>query len=609
MATTIKSTALDFQNIKNNLKTYLQQQEEFADYTFEASALNNILDVLAYNTHINALTANFALNESFLGTAQLRSSLVSLSEGIGYIPDSKKSSEARVRLSLNLSSVPDREPTISVQAGFKFNTTVDEVNYVFQTTETIIASDDGAGFYQFKTLDGEELIPIFEGVAKQKTFIAGRSDENTVYVIPDENMDINTAVVRVYESPTALSFITFNNILSATTINEQSTLYIIKEMPNGYYELSFGNGTTLGRTPLAGNKITVDYLSSSGPNANEAYIFEAAEQIKVTNLISRTPTITTVAKGAGGGEKESLESIRKNAPFQYAAQNRMVTHPDYSTLVLRNFSTLIDDIKSWGGEDALKPEYGAVFMSVLFKDNVTEERKRITKQSIQDLAEQLSVASFTLKFDDPVKTYVELELFFQFNPRLTTLALNTVQEQVREVIRNYFTKVTGKFGLSFRRSNLLSLVDDVSPAVLSSRADVKMQQRFTPSLTVESDYSFLFPVPIADPDDVNFRITSSTFTIGSTTCQIKNQLNTNKLQVFNLSNDTVLVDNVGYYDPVSGEVRIVGLKVDTILGGQTFIKIAAVPANQSAITPLRNNVLEFDEARTVAKGVLVEATN
>ena len=595
MATTIKSTALDFQNIKNNLKTYLQQQEEFADYNFEASALNNILDVLAYNTHINALTANFALNESFLGTAQLRSSLVSLSEGIGYIPDSKKSSEARVRLSLNLSSVPDREPTISVQAGFKFNTTVDEVNYVFQTTETIIASDDGAGFYQFKTLDGEELIPIFEGVAKQKTFIAGRSDENTVYVIPDENMDINTAVVRVYESPTALSFITFNNILSATTINEQSTLYIIKEMPNGYYELSFGNGTTLGRTPLAGNKITVDYLSSSGPNANEAYIFEAAEQIKVTNLISRTPTITTVAKGAGGGEKESLESIRKNAPFQYAAQNRMVTHPDYSTLVLRNFSTLIDDIKSWGGEDALKPEYGAVFMSVLFKDNVTEERKRITKQSIQDLAEQLSVASFTLKFDDPVKTYVELELFFQFNPRLTTLALNTVQEQVREVIRNYFTKVTGKFGLSFRRSNLLSLVDDVSPAVLSSRADVKMQQRFTPSLTVESDYSFLFPVPIADPDDVNFRITSSTFTIGSTTCQIKNQLNTNKLQVFNLSNDTVLVDNVGYYDPVSGEVRIVGLKVDTILGGQTFIKIAAVPANQSAITPLRNNVLEFDE--------------
>jgi len=77
MATTINSTALDFENIKSNLKTYLQNTTEFADYDFEASGLSNILDVLAYNTHVNGLTTNFALNESFLGTAQLRSSVVS----------------------------------------------------------------------------------------------------------------------------------------------------------------------------------------------------------------------------------------------------------------------------------------------------------------------------------------------------------------------------------------------------------------------------------------------------------------------------------------------------------------------------------------------------
>ena len=86
MATTINSSALDFQAIKNNLKTYLKQQSEFADYDFEASGLSNILDVLAYNTHLNALTANFALNESFLSTAQLRSSIVSHAETLGYIP-------------------------------------------------------------------------------------------------------------------------------------------------------------------------------------------------------------------------------------------------------------------------------------------------------------------------------------------------------------------------------------------------------------------------------------------------------------------------------------------------------------------------------------------
>jgi hypothetical protein len=609
MATTIKSSALDFQNIKNNLKTYLEQQEEFKDYNFEASGLSNILDVLAYNTHINALTANFALNESFLGTAQLRSSLVSLSEGIGYIPDSKTSSEARVKLSLNLSSVADREVTISVASGYKFTTTVDETNYTFQTQETIVASDDGNGFYQFATLDGDESIPVFEGTAKQRTFVAGKSDENTVYIISDENIDIDTAVIRVYESATSTSSVTYTNILDATTINELSTLYILKEMPNGMYELSFGNGTTLGQTPKAGSKITVDYLSCNGSAANGATVFEAASQIEVTDLVSRTPTVTVTAKSAGGGEKESIESIRKNAPFQYAAQNRMVTHSDYSALVLRNFSTLIKDIIAWGGEDNLKPEFGTVFMSVLFNDDVTENRKTITKDSIQSLAEQLSVASFILKFDDPVTTFVELETFFQFNPRLTTLSLNTIQEQVRSTIKTYFTENVGKFGQSFRRSNMLSLVDDVSPAILSSRAEVKMQQRFTPTLTVEQDHSFSFPVAIATPDDVQYRVRSSSFTFNNQNCQIRNQLESNKLQVINLETNLPAVDNVGSYNATAGTVNIVGLKVDAISGNRTFVKLSVTPSNQSAITPERQYILSYDEAASIAKGVLVEAIN
>ena len=47
MATTIKSTQLDFDTIKSKLKEYLKQQTEFADYDFEASGLSNILDVLS----------------------------------------------------------------------------------------------------------------------------------------------------------------------------------------------------------------------------------------------------------------------------------------------------------------------------------------------------------------------------------------------------------------------------------------------------------------------------------------------------------------------------------------------------------------------------------
>src|SRR6056300_958375 len=96
----IQSSDLDFYQIKENLKTYLQQQPEFSDYNFEASGLSNILDVLAYNTHVNGLVANMGINESFLSSAQLRSSVVSHAETLGYRPRSRTASVANFNLSL-----------------------------------------------------------------------------------------------------------------------------------------------------------------------------------------------------------------------------------------------------------------------------------------------------------------------------------------------------------------------------------------------------------------------------------------------------------------------------------------------------------------------------
>ena len=142
MATTIHSSSLDFTAIKNNLKTYLQQQSEFKDYDFEAAGLSNILDVLAYNTHMNGLTANFALNESFLNTAQLRSSVVSHAETLGYVPASKSAAQGTVNLSFNIGidqeDVPEK---LQVSSGYKFTSSVNDASYTFQTQELIHPSN------------------------------------------------------------------------------------------------------------------------------------------------------------------------------------------------------------------------------------------------------------------------------------------------------------------------------------------------------------------------------------------------------------------------------------------------------------------------------------
>jgi hypothetical protein len=595
MATTIKSTALDFNSIKNNLKVFLSQKDEFADYNFEASGLSNILDVLAYNTHYNGLTANFALNESFLGTAQLRSSLVSLAEGIGYVPDSMNSAQAIVKISMNLSSVVDRTSTIQIPAGFKFNASVDDVDFVFQTIVDISADEVGNGLYTFKDASGSENIKVFEGTERVKTFIVSSAEDNEIYIVPDATMDTSTAIVRVYEQPSSSSFTPYTNIINANTISANSTVYILKESPNGLFELSFGNGNTLGEAPKTGSKVSLTYLSVTGKNANTAKVFEPQSGVSVGGQ-TYDVTVSTVAKAVGGSDKETTESIRQNAPFQYATQNRMVTAADYASLVLKNFSTLIKDIQSFGGEEALETEYGTVFLSILFNDDVDATTKQITKDAVQDLAKQLSVASFRLKFDDPVTTFVGTNTFFQFNPSLTTLSNNTIKDTVNSEIRKYFEENTGKFGQSYRRSNMLTLVDDISPAILSSRSETFVQRRFTPTLTKIEDQTLRYAVSLAAPDDVNYIITSSSFSYKNKICVLRNKLGSNKLEVFNTEDKIVVVDNVGSYE--GDTVSIVGIQIDNYIGTDQFIKVIGRPSNESALTPLRADILEIDNTQT-----------
>ena len=608
MATTIKSTALDFNAIKESLKDYLRSTDEFTDYDFAASGLNNLMDVLAYNTHINGLVSNFTLNESFLGTAQLRSSLVSLATGIGYIPDTKTAARALVRVRVNLAGVSTRPSVITLPKYTKFTASLDDVSYTFQTIENYDAEDNGNGEYVFTTTGGSTNIPIYEGARKTKTFLVGEYSENDVYIIPDVNLDGDTIEVNVYESPTGSQFTSFQNITKATSVNKNSTLYILKESPNGFYQLSFGANDILGRAPQSGNAIQINYLSTKGPVANGINTFTPNDTITVDgsqyNLL-----VSTTSNSTGGDEKESLESIRRNAPFQYATQNRMVTPEDYTSLILRNFSTLIKDIKSWGGEDNPKPKFGTVFSSILFEDDVSETQIEETKVAIEELVEQLAIISFNVEFADPVETFIETDVFFQINPKFTSQSPNSIRTSVRSTISNYFANTIGNFGQSFRRSNLLSLIDDVSPAILSSRSEVRMQQRFTPVLNSRNSFTLTFPANIKAPSSDGAVITSTPFVVGNQSVIIKNKSNTNTLQAVAVGSDEVVVDNVGSYDPTSRSVNIVSIKPSSIDGANNFIKISAIPANPSAITPILNDILKYDLEASAITPVTTSANN
>ena len=445
MATNITSTALDFQNIKEKLKTYLANQDEFSDYDFEGAGLSNILDVLAYNTHFNGLIANFALNEAFLNTAQLRSSVVGHAEVLGLTVRSKTSSQVSLKVSLDLSSAVTKPDSIDLPAYTSYTTTVDGTSYTFYTIQKYTATDDGTGVYVFVNDDGEESILAYEGEIVTKTFYVGETDDYQVYVIPDVNMDTATAVVDVYDSTTSSSYTTYTELSQAITVNSTSTYYTIREAPNGFFDLQFGDGVTFGKAPAVGSKIVVKYLRAGGAAANGSSSFSASSDITVDS-IDYTQTVVTLSKSTAGAEKQSIESVRQNAPIAFAAQQRLVTPLDYEGLIQSKF-TSVRSVKAWGGEDNIPLDYGKMFISLQVDDDVTEASKTTVKANIQtQLTNNLSIGSITPEFVDPENVYLEPTVIFEYDPDLTGLTAGNMENRVKTKVVNYVNTNMNTFG-------------------------------------------------------------------------------------------------------------------------------------------------------------------
>lgn len=606
MATTVKSTDLDFQNIKAGLKNYLRSQTEFADYDFEASGLNNILDVLAYNTHINGLTANFALNEAFLPTAQLRSSVVSHAETLGYQVRSRTTASALVNLSVNLSGVAGRPAQIQLPSGWQLTSSIDGVSYTFRTLETFFAKDNGSGLYEFNTTTGSDDIPVFEGIEKTKTFLVGEVDERQIFVIPDETIDASTASVRVYDTASSSNYITYTKLSEAVTIDADSTVYSIREAPNGFYELNFGDGISFGKKPDAGNKVVVTYLSSVGPAANAGDLFTSNSNLTI-NGIGYTVNAATSNESAGGALRQSIESVRQLAPIAYAAQQRLVTSSDYKATILSNFSE-VSDCNVWSGDQNTPIDYGAVYVSLNFPTSTSQATKDLVKANIvTNFTDNLSVVSMTTKFTDPTDVFLELNTQFDFDPAQSGNTLAGTEIGVYNFITNYFNVNLNSFNSVFRRSNLLTEIDAIDQAILSSKIDVKVQLRIEPTVGNSENFELSYPMKIASPDDEIYSVSSSIFEFNGAVCQIKNVLNSTRLQVIDID-DNVLLDNVGEYKPLDGEVNIIGFSLDSFIGGNQFIKISVLPDNPSVIRPLRNYVLRLDTSESSATATIDRQT-
>lgn len=587
---TINTSDLDFNDIKSKLKTYLRNSGEFEDFDFNTSGISNILDVLAYNTHINALVANLSINESFLSTSQIRTSVVGHAESLGYTVKSRTAARATVDLEITIENPPS---VFTLSRGSEFFANIDDVGYRFLALEdhTTQLAD---GKFTFNN------VQIAEGKFKTRTFIANQAP-NVSYVIMDENIDTSTISVRVYENGTSTSFTVYQDLNTVTTIDDDSRVYMVGETPNGNYEIFFSDGNILGKRPTQGNIIEVSYISTRHVEGNGAksYSLNGVEGAVITNSTT----------SAGGSDRESLDSIKLNAPRSYTTQNRLVTADDYTSLIMAKYSNYLRDVIAWGGNDNVPPEYGKVFVSLNFQEGVDDTVTQNEKTKIkQELADNLSIMSIDLEFVDPELTYLEIQTVFNVDALKSNKA-QTLETDVQSLINAYVQSELSTFNSTFRRSNLLTQIDNLSTAILNSRMTVRVQQRipvteiFTETgLTdkIEKDFHVNFPVFLAEPDNDDHIVTSSVFKSNGQNVIIKNKLGSTKLQLLDMDN-IVKVDNIGSYEPARGTVTINALTVDENSYVDDVIKISATPANQSTITPLRNYILTLDSGLSTTR--------
>jgi hypothetical protein len=587
---------LDFDNIKTNLKTFLQNQSEFQDYDFEGSGFAVLLDVLAYNTHYLGFNANMLANEMYLDSADIRKNIVSLAKMLGYTPTSPKAATASIDILVNNAS----GTSITMGKGTTFTSSINGTSYQFVTNaaHTITPS---SGVYRFSS------IPVYEGTLVTFKYTVDSSDPDQRFIIPSVNADTSTLRVQVQNSVSDTTVATWTKASGFTSLNDTSKVYFLQEGEDGKFEVYFGDGI-VGQSLSDGNIVILEYIVTNKAEANSASTFTLSGSVGGFTDV----TITTVSSAQGGAEPQTKESIRFNAPLQYARQDRAVTTSDYETLVQELYPNA-QSVSAWGGEDDETPVYGVVKIAIKAASGST--LTDTTKESIKTQLQKYNVASVRPEIVDPESTSILLTSNIKYDERATTKTADTLKSDVLTTITNYNTNTLQKFDGVFRHSKVTGLIDDTDTSILSNVTTLKVRKTFTPTLNSSTRYDIYFRNGIFNPhpghkSGTGGVITTSGFKVtnDNNVYYLDDDGNGNIRRYYFVGSVRTYVNNTqGTVNYATGQITINSLtvaSVENIRGASsTIIEVTIEPASYD-IVPVRDQILEIDTANST---ITVEA--
>ena len=592
-------TQLDFDGIKSNLKTYLKGQTEFTDYDFEGSGMSVLLDTLAYNTHYNAFMANMAANEMFLDTAVKRDSVTSHAKALGYTPTSTKAPVAYVDVTIQDANTA----AVTMPAGFAFNTTIASVNYQFVNT-TVRTLQPTSGVYTYSN------IPIYEGTWVTTTYTVDIADADQKFILDNNNVDVSTLAVSVQTSAADTTLTTFTKANSLVEVKSTTNAYFVQETLEGEWQVYFGDGV-VGSALIDGNIVNLSYVVTNGTAANGAKSFTAAGSISGFSNI----TVATQTAAADGADPEGIDTIKYNAPFSYAAQNRTVTAADYKAIVPQLYSN-VKAIAVWGGEYNNPAVYGKVFISILPNTGTTLTSS--TKASIVNLLQDYNVVSITPEVIDLETTKVVPTINFKYDANATTKSASALAALITTAVTNYSSTTLEKFETVFRYSKFTTLIDEADPAILNNITNIKISKTFKPTLSSALKYTIDFSNALYNPHSGHMGSTEGV-TAGGILSSTGFSLNASTetwyleddgagiVKTYYISGTSKVYQAaaVGTIDYTTGEVVLTKINITAVsdVNGatSTSVRITVQPASNDVV-PVRNQILQIDSVNISVTG-------
>ena len=582
----LKISDLDFDQIKINLKTFLQSQTEFQDYDFEGSGLSILLVVLSYNTHYLSYIANMSTNELYLDSADIRKNIVSLAKMLGYTPSSPRAPKSNIDITINNAT----GSSITMGKGTVFTTSLSGETYQYITNEDItITPVDGV--YKFSD------VTAYEGSLVTFKYTVDSTDVDQKFIVPSPNADTSTLKVSVQNSSTDTTLTTMSLAGGYNSVSNTSNVYFIQEGDAGRYEIYFGDGVT-GKKLQDGNVVIMQYIVTNKTASNGASAFSLQGDIGGFTDV----TIFTNSVSQGGSEAETKDSIKFNAPLHYAAQDRAVTTTDYETIVKSIYPNALS-VSAWGGEDDETPQYGIVKIAIKAASGSTLTNQ--TKLDIVSLLKPYNVASVRPEIVDPETTSVLVTTVAKFDSKNTAKTKDTLKSDIITTIQKYNTDELQKFDGVFRFSKLSKLIDNTDDSILSNSTNVKIRKTLTPTISSSTKYDIYFRNALYNPhaghNMASGGILSSTgFKIDGNDNEqfLDDDGNGNVRRYFLVSGIKTYASSAqGTINYATGQITLNSLNISSISNirgaASTVIELTVTPDSRD-IVPVRDQIIEID---------------